>query len=495
MFVSYGGSGAFNGIIFPFRWGMRPSACTLFGPPQSVAQEGPLLINNGTVVLFPNCVLQSVSDADGVMSVTIHDRRARLNGAPFRGEYNVPVLGGPDVKFEKTPREIANELFDLLGETGHDVSDLPNTARPYVRGGGRDARDVLESFCLSLGCRPVLRLNNKFSIVPIGDGASPGAPNSIADPTTAARFGAEPESIGIEFEPSVYQARLKLAAVEYDANDNLVDPVAATLSLPAPWIGFPSLTQPERRRAEKSMYRIYRIDDTHPDPLDVPGYGAINDIQQVFPVGGSLAAPVELNDYVTVAPARVVGKFFAGNYMGVTHATFEEYRHPFTIMDGGYIVFDRPVCKIGSDGVAEPCDELFLETAFHVRKDDATGEFERRIKTQSNNQDVNSLDRTFPSKMYARFVSEYNDTTGDLDITTDNGTEIDDEADKILAALSPAYEQKVAVPVMAGGIVVTEPGGIIEQVTWAAGLPTLDTAGGAPVTWIGGNCESYGMKS
>src|SRR6185503_9692890 len=72
---------------------------------------------------------------------------------------------------ERTVQQLAGECLTALGETGFDVSRMPNEAKPRIKWDGDSAADALDKLCSDFGCVVVLNpFTNRVEIWPIGDG-------------------------------------------------------------------------------------------------------------------------------------------------------------------------------------------------------------------------------------------------------------------------------------------------------------------------------------
>ena len=186
---------------------------------------------------------------------------------------------------------------------------------------------------------------------------------------------------------------------------------------------------------------------------------------------------------------KVIGKFFSGEDCGVTHAALTRYPFPFHIVNGEFVVFDRPVFKTGSSGITEVCDELYLETSYNVRLS-STSEHIRRIHTRSQTGDVARLDHRIQQPFYASYTEVY-DAAGAVTSVSDNTAVIDAWASNLIDDIEPVLRQKEQRSQMYTGFVPFNPDGRNWQVTWMAGIPGSHFYDGVAHTLIGRDSEPY----
>src|SRR5262249_31497791 len=100
------------------------------------AEIGTMVISFGDVELaFPTCVLDCPNvgrDGSGmVVSLAILDRRWAWRYGQISGRYNIRRRNGQlDAATEQSPQDLAALLLTAMGESGFDVSGLPNQSRP-----------------------------------------------------------------------------------------------------------------------------------------------------------------------------------------------------------------------------------------------------------------------------------------------------------------------------------------------------------------------------
>jgi len=488
------GSGSFTGLLFPWGLGSFPSDITLYGIPAALPRTGTLTLNDtdlGTTITLTDAVLQDVSTIDGFTVYHLQDRRANLKGLSCNYEWNVPDAGGAVLSREKTPQDMASQLLDDMGETTYVVTAMPNDARPYIRGNGRLTRDVLDDLCDQLGCRIGLGLDNKIYVYRLGTGAALPSSSMQVNNTISYTLGNHPDNLGVAFSPTVYQTRLTLKAVELDTlavNDSFIDTAA---NLNTPWAGFQQSLGASQDRLERSKYRFYRISNTSVEDMELPDGTAVPFIHQLELRDEKIDSMITPTTFGP-APPQVFGKFFAGNYCGVTHSGISRYPYPFRIHKEAQVVeFDRPVFRTsGGDTLA--CDELYLETSFTFRQ--TAGDLKRRVTSQAISGDVARQDELINDRMHARYIDTF-DTDGSHLQTANNTAAIDVLANSLIDAVEPAKLQRTAQVRQYRNLQNYAPDGLNWQVVFASGDPSRCFGEGAPWTLFGRNCEPFGSET
>ena len=219
---------------------------------------------------FPDCRLADAylrrSQGGYVIGLSIVDRRWKWAFGAISGRYNLRCADesiDPENRARR-PQELARLLLDGMGETGYDVSLLPNDARPLIEWISAVPAQALADLCDGLGCRVVLGIDNRVRIVRAGLGAFLPEGGRVTegigiDPPE------RPDALAVVCGPTRYQAKWELEAVGLDT-DGAIKPIDELSYKPsAGWENeYPGLfsgvegTRSRRRRVE-SVYRWYRI--------------------------------------------------------------------------------------------------------------------------------------------------------------------------------------------------------------------------------------------
>lgn len=164
---------------------------------------------------FPGCrVLSGTITERDTLVLTIADRRWRWRFGTIFLLANERTSDGQIKRgTEKRPQEIAAALFDAMGESGADVSALPNDTRPEVRYTGSNPASELESLAGSLGCA-VAFWGNRAGLVRLGQGMNlPNNPIKAEGLQRALDVPILPDAVQAVSGPGDFQVLLELEAV------------------------------------------------------------------------------------------------------------------------------------------------------------------------------------------------------------------------------------------------------------------------------------------
>lgn len=386
-----------RGFDFTFGVGVEPSVCRISTVPHttSLRQNGDLTLHTvgESPLVFRDCLLESprldVGPQGTYWQLPILDRRWRWRFAHLFGSYNVLRPDGSYLR-EKTPQELAAILLDAMGESGYDVSRLPNDVRPAARWEeGADAAGELDRLCNSLSCVVVLNWqSNRVEIWPIGDGdfLPDGAISGRAyAPVQAAR----PGKLRADAGPTLFQDIFTTQAVGLDTdgtwkhiNSLSYRPPSGRWPWPAgpdPYQYIPGTSQvlvdgvPTKVRslANSTIFRCYRVTGLLSGGW-VPTHMALSPLQ-----------PSSLRDYRLYAslvdeeisfddgglrqlPARVYAQYYRPTPKRLTRP--EVYPYGFHLdTTQGIVRFNEPVFRSVA-GQAVPATVL-LETGFNAGAD------------------------------------------------------------------------------------------------------------------------------
>jgi hypothetical protein len=301
-YATFPGISKVVGVSFTMSTGTVPSSGTLVTVPHTdqLPFFGDLEIideNHGTFIRLRDCVVEAANLTGSAISaqlwnLRILDRRWRWRYGQISGHYNEP-LTEDEWRREKTPQELANLLFEALGETTHEVDELPDDSRPHVIWELASPADELARLCENLGCRVVLSLSDNVArIVKRGEGAD--LPNIGKEVSLSFAFArkAVPDNINIVTGPSRYESVWQLEAVGEETDGTIV-PIDDLSYKPTWWtksMDFPYFLnvsgdfirdgkQIEKRTlAQKTVFRTYRVlnavgsSPSEPNALAPPGY-------------------------------------------------------------------------------------------------------------------------------------------------------------------------------------------------------------------------------
>lgn len=269
-----------------FGHGISPSACTLTIAPQAnfLASGGTLsFLFNGTQIDFPGCKIDRGSlqrnSRGEVWRLTVLDRRWKWRWGKIAGSFNLrDGAGNLKAATIQTPQQLAIKCLTAMGETGFDVTDLPNQSRPETKWDDNPPpAKALADLCDQLGCRVVLSpLDDNVYIRRVGQGANLPVDDLVMEDSLTVDPPEMPDAIGVLCGPTRWEAWLRLEAVGID-NDQpgTILPIAQlgytpaggwTKSLP-PWhdavTGSTTFqdgtTVQHQDLARRSVFRMYRV--------------------------------------------------------------------------------------------------------------------------------------------------------------------------------------------------------------------------------------------
>ncbi len=484
--------------------GISPGVCSFtvtIGTPISIG--GDLRFTFGIEqVVFPDCRADLANielTGDGHhWQVQILDRRwkwrfGEANGFFNRRDDRKNVIASS----EKTPQELATILLDAMGETGSDVSAIPNGPRPLMEWVSANPAEELARLCDELGCRIVLHLDNSVKIHRIGVGGQlagivPGVTMSSGrgiDPPE------KPDAIKVIGGPTLFQDDLVLEAVGLET-DGSIKPIDQLSYTPAAgWantslvVGMPQLSNKNEALAIKSVFRWYRPKIRAGFSLLVGTVGhLIRTVDEILPL---FSEQVEsYTDLLTGRkrrkPAEVFGTFYLHGINAKGHANSqlnEIWKDGFTIL-GEIGVVEFPVLVRRQEFISGtlpfeyPEADLKLRTSFFARKDLIGGEYQRinlRVLTSpplsgTGDEIVDKQDEIQLQEW--RFTSSGGTTFWSNTRTLDDlDTKLQHYADAALLKyqLTNSGEDNYA------GIVPTDLDGAIQQVTYSIGPDGAET--------------------
>ncbi len=269
---------------FTLQHGVTPSIGTLYCAPIPgwIPKGGPLrfVYNSGSVV-FPGCTIDSISAqvtdrGEEIWVVQLLDRRWKWRecGA-ISGEYNVRRGNTLVESTKKTARELAKLCLDELGEVNFDVSKMPDKTYPYVYWSYELPALALADLTDRVGCRIVLGLNNRVSIVPAGVGAK--LPPGYIDATQTIDPAELPDELRFVGDRLRIQWDLELECIAPEL-DGTIKPIdELSYKPPVGWDHFvpalltSRLIDPKvKDLVNKWMYKLFRVKIPFDNPITVP---------------------------------------------------------------------------------------------------------------------------------------------------------------------------------------------------------------------------------
>lgn len=412
-------------------------------------------------------------------SVTIFDRRWKWQYGEISGRYNVRNDNGSlDTSTEKTPQQLATLCLDAMGETGYDVSQIPNTARPEVNWDVENPAQALAGLCSVLRCEVVLTLaeNNPVVIYPNGTGTA--LPTAYSQSLSqSGKVGQRPAYVRAVTQPILLQRRFKLRAVGLDTDDEVK--ALADLSY-EPASGFQdeqfmddvTTSSDAKKLAQKSVYRWFELATFADDTLDIPsispsvGLSSLDSIARVRLTSGLIESQ-EIHGKLKPKEPRLYGTYFSHQYTsGTSNETDAEYPGDFSIDVGrGLVQLREPLVKMNGSTIEEP--DLYLEIAFTI--EDTTGalvRYKRDMAVDNPDSDGILLVRMDNIRRTVRWPYTAIATEGTV---ADNATTVNSEIDARLTQVVASIGADSSADALYGRIVPIELDGLRQQVVWSIG--------------------------
>lgn len=482
IYASFPGIDQIESASFTLCHGAAPSQGVITIIPQSgsIPQTGKLTLgNDAEKVEFNDCLLSKPTMQSGSggtkISFTVYDRRWRWQFKSITGRYNTRSKADPtDVQLgtNKTPQELATLLFQALGESNFDVSQLPNYARPEVEWFEDNPAEELEELAESLGCRIVPKMGDRFALEPLGQGADIPPDFLMAE---GRGFDPEPipEKLRIVTGAVVFQMRFDLEAVGKDTDgkikkiDDLSYAPTTGWSKESPYALLPDETDEKiRALAEETVFRWYRI----VEPFAVPKNDKTTKRADILPVNDTLIDEEEDDDGIKVPlKAKVDGKFYDDS--GLTESdgtTYVEIKDGWSLdTERGIVQFNSFKVRISATSGDVTPAAMRLTCSFNCRetvgKDLVRYIYNRPLALGIPNTGakIEKKDDLIPT------VKEDYDASGNvqqppIDNLADLDQEINYYLDAMEAGLNPSSVSDGEYP----GIRPIEPDGAIQQVSW-----------------------------
>ena len=232
-----------------FSAGVSPSFCLISLPPQQDFEIKPGTLTftyGGTKIEFPDCIIDSssleVGPAGQIWTLRILDRRWKWaygsteDSDSFRTRFNIRLANGEILEGAKelqkdtrySPRRIAKILYSAMGEkkpTEDQIKALPDSEPwPELEFVDANPARALADLCDSLGCRVVLKLDNKVWICKVGEGANLPDGGLAMNVGFGLKLNLRPDEIRVVGSPITYQAKFVLEPVGKDA-DGIIKPI------------------------------------------------------------------------------------------------------------------------------------------------------------------------------------------------------------------------------------------------------------------------------
>lgn len=330
-FFSFPGIERLESLVATDRHGITPSFFLVnvlpqAGPPSDI---GDLVIGTGTSRrIWRDCLVDSASitfDANGLIgSLSIMDRRWRWRYGEISGHYNVrnksgdviatdaafenEAVSNPFQDTERLPSQLVELCLVAMGERDFDI-DVPNETRPEVDWELANPAAELARLCDLLGCQIALQANDRIGVFQLGSGAE-FPPGPVLQDSPTFDPSEKPSRVRIHTEPIQFQWDFELEAVGLDRDESIkpIDLLDITPKLDAaggaalgwqdfdPRSGFAGMVEKDRKLAQLSVFRWYRIKFpfTYPD-RSLPNGGEFRFKEEIVLLDRQVDTAITLN--------------------------------------------------------------------------------------------------------------------------------------------------------------------------------------------------------
>lgn len=489
--VSFPGLVGISGGSFAFGHGIQPSVALVNIVPSTTipAEIGTMTLRfDGTVISFPNCKIDQASlriNQQRIVAVSILDRRWKWREGSIFGKFNIRDKEGfLEFNLRKTPQELATLLFQAMGENATDISRLPNTSNPQVTWIAANPAQELQKLCANLGCSIILGLDNIPRIVRIGVNEIPVPRGGIMTRDFGVDPADIPDSILVVGGQTIFQSRWDCSTAmgkEQDGTFREIDDLTYT-----PTNGWGSENEfsfwnvsdeDDRKLAQQSVFKIYRIQTAHDIALGDPNQVKIPDPtpDTWVAISGSERKETILRTEQIVKDAtdelldpQIRGIYYDGEKTDSNTADHTLYDGSFSIdTEHGFVIFNEPVFEYFTNATVPAT--LTLLTSYILKDTDtelfARWQFEQDLVTTKQGFGPHVIRR---EDLVRKIVLEY-----DIDNTvtgiTDNLDEIKAESQKIIDNKKFEFGTKNTSSAKYAGFKSVSLDGAIRQISWKWG--------------------------
>lgn len=469
--------------------GITPGTAVLELAPQLnfTGALGPLIFTFGEFVFeFADCLVVQHSirrGGDGLIwSLSVLDRRWAWVYGSISGSYNVRLDDDTlDPDYQLLPVDLMTLCLAAMGETGYDLSQVPNNTYPPTNWDHANPARALADLADQLGCRVVLQIDGTVKVAQTGLGLDLPTAGVMVDGESLATKPA-PDAIQVVCGKTRYQSNWLLTPLGQDTDGTIK--LITQLSyapkngwgneVPPHFWGVPDTPtktgQVPREFAQRTVFRWYGIANQNLDgtsPLQIPGYGPIQSLRQIFPIEDEQVLTFVNLGKVQNLPAWVYGVYFSGDLGFINTPQGTYYTKGFSVnRELGIVEFSDYVFKFVAGGTITWAD-LALTCALSVR-DAATWTWNRHEVTWFNPSAVGTGPRILKhDEIQLNVCPIKNGQTNPTGVLQTNQVAVDTEANYYLAAAQLDYQLTTPEERTYMGLVPINPDGAIQQVTWS----------------------------
>lgn len=445
------------------------------------AINGTLFLTDGlTTLTVPGCRLDrsnlSFSMSGHVVQVRILGPTWKWQIGCIDGVYNARRADGSFQEgTEKTPSELAELLFQSMNVSSFSTTNLPPEIRPFVNWKGSPSISELKALCLQCGCGFGLDVHTGVaSIWRLGIGANlPTGNEQTVDYGTD--FSETPDYIKIYCGPTLYQLKFLLEPVMKDKDDSWKPANEVSYAPPNGWDGvdpfdpLPGSQDEEAvKLAKRWLWRAWRVKDLADESMEVPTYGPIQQIEDLYPLFDRLSDNYENDAGVYEDPAYLEGTI-AIDSTGGDVAAYEN-TDDFTLIEvphrldseRGIVISSAPLIKLDDDDQWVAADVYYVATC-HIRNPETFDSEYYSITRQIAQNGTGTLPVHRPD-LVRRVVILYDDETPNG--TDDNSQELDQQLSAQADAVQSQFQVVQSTVKTYKGLIPIRLDGAIRQVTY-----------------------------
>jgi len=187
---------------------------------------------NGGSVTIANLTVAERTEHDGpdgqFTRIMLKDRRWRWEKqSHVTGEWNKPGADGITIPaaLRRSARQLVAMCLAAMGETGYDVTALPDNFYPYVKWEFAPAAQAAQGVCDQCRCVLTLASDDTAKVVALGSGATPPATGREQE-ETGVRYTDQPDTYIVRGGRAMIQRTSRLVPVGLDT-DGAVKPLAS----------------------------------------------------------------------------------------------------------------------------------------------------------------------------------------------------------------------------------------------------------------------------
>lgn len=429
----------------------------------------------------------------------IYDRRFWWTNTFVHGRYNMRDAFGKIISStEKTPWELATLLLTEMGESGFNVSSLPNSAddRPDIDWSCAIAANELHKLLTERGCDIDVTMGTNQAVVHCLGTGNPIPSDGVRTTSYGVDRVSLPATLRAYTSPTIWEAKFKLQSMAMEVAGGYV-PKADASYAPDDWSKetpghmLPEADENVQMVANSSVYSAFRIQSFANGGMTVPGTEiTLSRISQCE----WLSYKLEISSDEASGQKRPMGPLLEGIFAprakgGVISTENSTEMIPLDAgfdfyPDTGFVVTNRPVFKTKNGGYEDP--ELYLTVAFRLASSS-----DNQLLRYTYDMPLDGLGiRTVDASSVTRTIRAVYESDGKtLDSVIDNQSSVDASCLALLNAALVEYQERNALSAEYRGIRAINLDGVTRELWWYVRAPRRGLDGDA-WTKASQNCET-----